>query len=160
MAKLAHTLDVLVGGAGQAGLALGYYLRTTPLRFQLIDRHTRVGDSWRRRYDSLVLFTPRAYSGLPGLPVPGDPDSYPTQDEIADYLEQYAVEFDLPTRMGTGISRLERGDGGFRARTDAGEVIAARTAVLATGRFSGPRSRPSRGRARWSSRSEQPLMSV
>jgi cation diffusion facilitator CzcD-associated flavoprotein CzcO len=100
MATFAHTLDVLIVGAGQAGLALGYHLRTTPLRFQLVDRYGRVGDSWRRRYDSLVLFTPRAYSGLPGLPVPGDPDSYPTKDEIADYLERYAVEFDLPTRMG------------------------------------------------------------
>jgi putative flavoprotein involved in K+ transport len=138
MARLAHTLDVLVVGAGQAGLALGYYLRTTPLRFQLVDRHARVGDSWRRRYDSLVLFTPRGYSGLPGLPVPGDPDGYPTKDEIADCLERYAVHFDLPVAMGVGISRLEQIDGGFRARTDTGEVIEARTAVLATGAFQRP----------------------
>ena len=138
MARFAPPLDVLIVGAGQAGLALGYQLRTTALRFQLVDRHARVGDSWRGRFDSLVLFTPRAYSGLPGLPVPGDPNSYPTKDEIADYLERYAVEFDLPTRLGAGISRLERGDGGFRASTDGGEVIAARTAVLATGAFQRP----------------------
>lgn len=59
METLTHPLDVLVIGAGQAGLALGYHLRTTPLQFRLVDRHARVGDSWRRRFDSLVLFTPR-----------------------------------------------------------------------------------------------------
>ena len=156
MARFAPPLDVLIVGAGQAGLALGYQLRTTPLRFQLVDRHARVGDSWRGRFDSLVLFTPRAYSALPGLPVPGDPAGYPTKDEIADYLERYALEFDLPTRIGTGITRLEQSDGGFRARTETGEVIAARTVVLATGRFSGPRFRP----CAWPSRSEQLLMSA
>ena len=138
MARLAHPLDVLVVGAGQAGLALGYQLRTTPLRFRLVERHARVGDSWRRRYDSLVLFTPRAYSALPGLPVPGDPEGYPTKDEIADYLERYAAHFALPVETGTGIGRLEQIDGGFRARTDAGEVIEARAVVLATGAFQRP----------------------
>ncbi len=138
MARRAHTGDVLVVGAGQAGLALGYQLRTTPLRFQLVERHARVGDSWRRRYDSLVLFTPRSYSALPGLPVAGDPEGYPTKDEIADYLERYAVHFALPVETGTGISGLEQIDGGFRARTDAGETIDARAVVLATGAFQRP----------------------
>ncbi len=138
MAALTATLDVLVVGAGQAGLALGYHLRTTPLRFHLVDRHTRLGDSWRRRYDSLVLFTPRSYSALPGLPVPGDPGGYPTKDEIADYLERYAAHFALPVALGTGISSLEQRDGGFRATTDAGETIDARAVVLATGAFQRP----------------------
>jgi putative flavoprotein involved in K+ transport len=138
MASLTHTLDVLVVGAGQAGLALGYHLRTTPLRFQLVERHARVGDSWRRRYNSLELFTPRAYSGLPGLPVAGDPEGNPTKDEIADYLERYAVQFDLPVVLGTGINTLEQIDGGFRARTDADELIDAQVVVLATGAFQRP----------------------
>src|SRR5919112_5062417 len=114
-------LDVLVIGGGQAGLAMGYHLKQAGHRFQIVERNPRLGDSWRRRYDSLALFTPRAYSALPGLPVPGDPDGYPTKDEIADYLERYAVLFDLPVRMGMGIRQLERIDGGVRATTDDAE---------------------------------------
>ena len=138
MAMLDHDRDILVIGAGQAGLALGHHLKTTPFRFQLVDRHTRVGDSWRKRYTSLVLFTPRAYSALPGLAVPGEPDGYPTKDEIADYLEAYANHFELPVVLETGIQRLGRRDGGFRALTAAEEVIDCRAIVLATGAFQRP----------------------
>src|SRR3954452_15034744 len=79
-------MDVLIIGAGQAGLALGYHLQHTPLSFQLVDRHQHIGDSWRTRYDALVLFTPRAYSALPGLALAGDPDGYAGKDELAAYL--------------------------------------------------------------------------
>ncbi|HEX7995171.1 MAG TPA: NAD(P)/FAD-dependent oxidoreductase [Streptosporangiaceae bacterium] len=135
---LERNVDLLVIGAGQAGLALGYHLRAAGLRFLLVDRHTRIGDSWRQRYDSLVLFTPRAYSALPGLPVPGDPEGYPTKDEIADYLEQYTEHFALPVILDTGIRSLTRISGGFRARTDAGELIDACSVVVATGAFQLP----------------------
>jgi putative flavoprotein involved in K+ transport len=105
-----------------------------------------VGDSWRKRYDSLVLFTPRAYSALPGLAVAGDPDGYPTKDEMGDYLETYAAHFGLPVTTGTGIRHLERADRGFRAVTDAGEPIYCRAVVLATGAFQRPAIPPiSRG---------------
>ena len=134
----ADSLDVLVIGAGQAGLALGSYLKRTPLRFRLVERQARVGDSWRNRYDSLTLFTPRAYSVLPGLAVPGDPEGYPTKDEIGDYLEAYANQFELPVVLETAVQRLERRDGGFRAMTEAGEPIDCRAVVLATGAFQRP----------------------
>src|SRR5690348_18365030 len=88
-----RNVDVLIVGTGQAGLALGYQLKATGLRFLLVDRHVRIGHSWRQRYDSLVLFTPRAYSALPGLLAPGDPQGYPTKDEIADYLAGYTEHF-------------------------------------------------------------------
>jgi putative flavoprotein involved in K+ transport len=133
--KLSPDLDILVVGAGQAGLALGFHLRKTPFRFQLLDRNLRVGDSWRKRFDSLVPFTPRAYSALPGLEVPGDPDGYPTKDEMADYLKTYANHFDLPVVLGTGVRRLERADEGFRAISDAEQSIDCRAVVLATGAF-------------------------
>src|SRR5438067_10632872 len=74
-------MDVLIIGAGQAGLALGYYLRQTPLRLQLVERNKRIGESWRRRYEALELFTPRAYSALPGLALADDPDGYAGKDE-------------------------------------------------------------------------------
>ena len=136
--KPSPDLDILVIGAGQAGLALGFHLRKTPFRFQIVDRNVRVGDSWRKRFDSLVLFTPRAYSALPGLAVPGDPEGYPTKDEMADYLETYADHFDLPVVLGTGMRRLERVYGGFRAMTDTGQPIDCRVVVLATGAFQRP----------------------
>jgi NADPH-dependent 2,4-dienoyl-CoA reductase/sulfur reductase-like enzyme len=138
MATTQATLDVLVIGAGQAGLALGHSLRETGLRFLLVDRHDRVGESWRRRFDSLTLFTPRAYSALPGLPVPGDPKGYPGKDEIADYLEAYAAHFALPVSLGTGIERLERQGEMFQATTSDGTVLTARTVVLASGAFQEP----------------------
>jgi putative flavoprotein involved in K+ transport len=132
------SLDVLVIGAGQAGLALGQQLRQHDLRILLVDRNARIGDSWRQRFDLLTLFTPRAYSALPGLPLPGDPDGYPTKDEQADYLEAYAARFELPLALGTGIAALERLDGGFHAVTTLGDTITARAVVIATGAFQEP----------------------
>jgi len=133
-----HELDTLVIGASQAGLATGYHLKQRGASFLLVDRHARVGDSWRQRFDSLVLFTPRRYSALPGRPVSGDPDGYPTKDEIADYLEAYGRQFQLPVALGIEIVRLERAHGGFVATTATGQSILARTVVLATGAFQEP----------------------
>src|SRR5215210_6128689 len=138
MTQNAPELDVLIIGGGQAGLAMGYHLKKTPFSFRIAERHARVGDSWRNRYTSLVLFTPRSYSALPGLAVPGDPEGFPTKDEMADYLEAYAARFELPVAPGMGIVRLERVDGGFRARTGAGEPIDSRAVVVATGAFQRP----------------------
>ena len=138
MATRSRTLDILVIGAGQAGLALGYHLKATPFTFHIVDCHRRIGDSWRKRYDSLVLFTPRAYSALPGLTVPGDPEGYATKDEIADYLESYATHFELPVMGDTPIRWLERTSEGFRSTTEAGETIDSRAVVLATGAYQQP----------------------
>ncbi len=138
MTTRSRTLDILIVGAGQAGLAMGYHLKTTPFTFQIVDCHTRIGDSWRKRYDSLVLFTPRAYSALPGLAVPGDPEGYATKDEIADYLETYATHFELPVMVDTPIRWMERTNDGFRATTGAGETIDCRAVVLATGAYQQP----------------------
>jgi putative flavoprotein involved in K+ transport len=131
-------LDILVIGAAQAGLAMGYHLRRTPYPFQLTDGHARVGDVWRNRYDSLTLFTPRSYSALPGLTLAGDPQGYATRDEFADYLEAYAHRFDLPVATGTRVRGLDRVDGRFRATTEGGDSIEARAVVLATGTFQSP----------------------
>jgi FtsP/CotA-like multicopper oxidase with cupredoxin domain/cation diffusion facilitator CzcD-associated flavoprotein CzcO len=133
-----RSLDVLVIGAGQAGLAMGHTLRDTALGFLLVDAHPRLGDAWRNRYDSLVLFTPRSYSALPGVALPGDPEGYPTKDELADYLEAYGRSLRLPVRTGTRIASLRQENGGFRAETGDGSVLRSRAVVLANGAFQTP----------------------
>jgi putative flavoprotein involved in K+ transport len=139
MSDPTEQIDVLVIGAGQAGLSLGYYLRSTKLRFALVDRHLRVGDSWRERYDSLTLFTPRAYSALPGFDVSGDPRGYPSKDEIADYLEAYAARFELPVRPGLEVRTLERVNQLFVATLGDGSAVEARAVVIAAGAYQAPR---------------------
>ncbi|CAN5724197.1 NAD(P)/FAD-dependent oxidoreductase [soil metagenome] len=136
--KLPGAVDVLVIGAGQAGLAIGYWLRHADASFILLDGHTRVGDSWRERYDSLILFSSRAYSALPALPVPGDPAGYPTKDEIADYLEEYARVFDLPIVMNERVAALEQTESWFVAKTQRGARIRAVCVIVAAGPFQRP----------------------
>lgn len=130
--------DVVVIGAGQAGLATGYHLARTGLRYALLDSHARVGDSWRQRFDSLTLFTPRSYSALPGLAVPGDPDGCPGKDEIADYLEAYATHFRIPIHSGVTIRSLEASGTSFTVTTSDGTRLESSAVVIATGAFQTP----------------------
>ncbi|MBS3651964.1 NAD(P)-binding domain-containing protein [Pseudaminobacter sp. 19-2017] len=131
-------LDVLVVGAGQAGLAAGYHLKQAGLEFLIVEAAQRIGDSWRRRYDSLTLFTPRAFSQLPGLKLSGDPGGYPTRDEFADYLEAYAAAFALPVLTSACVSRLVSEGTGFRARLSDGTEVCASAVIVATGGFQVP----------------------
>lgn len=127
---------VLVIGAGQAGLAAGYHLKKAGVPFEIVDGHRRVGDSWRTRYDSLSLFTPRQFSALPGLDLPGNRELYASRDEFADYLETYAACFRLPVQLGRRVARLSKaGDGGFAAELDDGSRIGASEVIVATGAF-------------------------
>lgn len=85
--------DVIIIGAGQAGLALGYFLQQAQKKFLLITKDAQAGEVWRVRYDSLTLFTTREYSQLPGLKLSGDRNGFPTKDEIAQYLLEYVEKF-------------------------------------------------------------------
>jgi putative flavoprotein involved in K+ transport len=98
---------VIIGG-GQAGLSVGYHLARRGRRFVILDADQRIGDAWRQRWDSLRLFTPARYDGLPGWPFPAPAWSFPTKDEVADYLEAYAARFDLPVRTGVLVDGLSR----------------------------------------------------
>lgn len=129
--------DVVVVGSGQAGLALGYYLKQQGERFLILDGASEVGDSWRKRWDSLTLFTPGEYDRLPGLPFPRSAGSYPGKDEVARYLQSYAQEFELPVRLNTAAVALERRQGRYRIETDSGEIEAGQV-VIATGPFQRP----------------------
>ena len=129
--------EVAVVGAGQSGLAIGYFLRSAGLDFAILDRADSVGSAWRERWDSLTLFTPRRYDSLPGLPFPGDPDGHPTRDEVIAYLERYAETFELPLQLGAEVTKLTAEDGRFVLET-AGGTVEARQVVVATGPFQTP----------------------
>ena len=129
--------EVIVVGAGQAGLAVGYYLRKAGLSFSILDANSRVGASWASRWESLRLFTPARYSQLPERPLPGDPWSYPGKDDVADYLEDYASAFRLPIELNAAVSSLRRDGEKFSLSTTRG-VWHARQVVVATGPFRCP----------------------
>lgn len=129
------SVDVLVIGGGQAGLSTAYWLKRLGPLFVVLDAADRIGDSWRKRYASLTLFTPRAFSSLPGLALPGEPAGYATASEFGDYLERYADKFALPVRSSQRVVRLARSDKGFLADLSSGEQITAATVIVARGGF-------------------------
>ena len=130
--------DVIIIGAGQAGIAMGYQLKQKDINnFLMIDAQKRIGDSWRFRYKSLVLFTTKSYSALPGLEMKGDPNSYPTKNEMADYLEDYVAHFDLPYRMNTLATRIEKENDFFNIFT-VNEKFQSRRVIVASGAFQKP----------------------
>lgn len=129
-------IETLIIGAGQAGLATGYCLKRRVREFLIADGNDRIGDNWRCHYDSLKLYTPAKYDGLPGMDFPGDPWHFPSKDEVADFLEAYAVEMDLPVRVQSRVDRLvARPYGGFVAHLGTDE-IECDNAVVASGTFS------------------------
>ena len=123
---------MIVIGGGQAGLAIGYHLSRQRRDFVILDAHQRIGDAWRRRWDSLRLFTPAKYNGLPGMPFPGDRLAFPTKDELADYLQAYATRFALPVHTGVRVDRLHR-VGGHYVVTAGDRRWEAVQVVVATG---------------------------
>jgi putative flavoprotein involved in K+ transport len=132
-----QALDVLVVGAGQAGLGAAYWLTRSPgLRVLVLDRDP-VGQSWVDRWDSLVLFTPRRFSRLPGLAFPDGPTRCPTRLEMAGYLRAYAERFELPVRTGVDVRRVTRRGDAFAVETSDGTAV-ARHVVLAGGPFARP----------------------
>lgn len=122
-------VETLVIGGGQAGLSVGYHLSRRGLPFIIVDASERIGDAWRNRWDSLRLFTPAKFNGLDGAPFPDHPNAFPTKDEMADYLEEYATHFDLPVRSGVRVERLTRRNGRMVAETTAGDIEADNVVV-------------------------------
>jgi putative flavoprotein involved in K+ transport len=130
-------IDTVVIGAGQSGLSVGYHLAGTGVRFVILEANDTIGDTWRRRWDSLRLFTPARFDGLVGKPFPAPPNSFPTKDAMADYLESYAREFKLPVRTGTPVTRVSRHDDGFLVATKD-STIEAKQVVVAMSTFQRP----------------------
>lgn len=134
--------EVIVIGGGQAGLALGYHLARQERRFTILDATDAPAAVWRSRWDSLTLFTPARYDALPGRPFPGDPDHYPTRDEVVEYLTHYARDFELPVELNSQVRAVHaRARGGYVVETDD-RAYAADQVVIATGPFQTPRVPP------------------
>ncbi len=130
---------VVVVGAGQAGLAAGFHLARTGLPYRILEAEDRIGNSWRNRYASLTLFTPRSFSALPGRPLPGARDGYATRDEFAAYLEDYAREHALAVTTGARVTRLSRSEAQVFALQLAGaDKMMASHVIVATGGFQSP----------------------
>lgn len=137
-AQSSDDVEVAVIGAGQTGLAIGYFLRRQGRRFVILERAGQIAPAWRERWESLTLFTPRRYSALPGLVFPGDADGYPTRDEVIAYLERHAETFELPIELNSEVRKLGLGHGGrFRLEVE-GRTITADQVVVATGPFQTP----------------------
>lgn len=137
-----HTAPLIVIGAGQAGLATARIARTLGLAPVILEAAGRAAGSWPHYYDSLTLFSPARRSALPGLPFPGDPDGYPSRDEVVGYLAGYAARLDADLRTGHRVEHVTATRDGdrrmFEVVTTGGETFAAPLVVAATGAFTRP----------------------
>ena len=131
-------IQTIVIGGGQAGLSVGYHLAKRGLPFLILDANQRIGDAWRNRWESLRLFNPARYAGLPGLPFPARGDTFPTKDEMADYLESYAERFHLPVWTGSKVEGLSK-EGDRFVVTAGGVRFESEHVVVAMANYQSPR---------------------
>src|SRR5262245_9587781 len=137
MMRKTQSIQTVIIGAGQAGLAAAYHLKQRNLPFVVLEAHERVGDSWRKRVDSLRLFTPARFDSLAGMRFPASPGSFPTKDAMADYLESYVKHFDLPVRTGVRVEQVSHDGKNFEVR--AGEhSFVAQNVIVAMASFQKP----------------------
>ena len=133
-----NSYDVVVIGGGQAGLASAHHLQEAGLSHIILEAGDQVGGSWPHYYDSLTLFSPARYCALPGLGLEGDPDRYPSRDEIVEYLRRYADHFGFAVRTGARVAAVDWRATDHVVRLDTGEELHARAVIAATGGFGRP----------------------
>lgn len=127
-----HTIVI---GAGQAGLAISCFLSRNNKNFLVLDKGSTIGESWINRYDSLVLFTPRLYSSLPGMMMEGEPHGFPSKDEVGSYLKRYALKYQFPIKFNTVVEHVNKDDEEiFTVKTSDG-IFQTQNIVIATGPF-------------------------
>jgi len=137
-AEIARVVDVVVIGGGQAGLAVGYYLRRTGLSFVLLDAEPGPGGAWRETWPSLRLFSPAQWSSLPGWIMPtGSGSEFPSRDEVIAYLSAYEARYALPVERPVRVHAVGRSGEAMRIETDRG-TWQARAVVSATGTWTNP----------------------
>jgi putative flavoprotein involved in K+ transport len=138
MISLSLIYDCIIIGGGQAGLVAGYHIQKEQLQFLIFEASDKPAGSWPHYYDSLTLFSPARYSSLPGLPFPGDPNRYPTRDEVVSYLISYAKHFNFPIRTNTLVTDIRKENDLFLITTSSGETFLTKNVISATGGFSQP----------------------
>src|SRR4051794_26107374 len=138
MTRSTERRDAIVVGGGQAGLAIGYYLAEQGRDFSILEAAAQPAAAWRDRWDSLRLFTPVRYDSLPGKRFPGDPDSYPSRDDVVAYLSDYARDFDLPVELNSPVRSVKPNEDSYLVELD-GRAYEAAQVVIATGAFQVPR---------------------
>lgn len=136
-AKQIERVETIIIGGGQSGLSVGYHLSRLGRPFVILDASERIGDAWRKRWDSLRLFTPAKFNGLHGLRFPASPNEFPTKDEMGDYLEAYARHFRLPVRSGVRVDSLTR-RGGLYVVTAGDQTFKADHVVVAMSKYQEP----------------------
>ncbi|WP_154222959.1 flavin-containing monooxygenase [Marinicella rhabdoformis] len=141
-----NKLDAIIVGGGQAGLAAAYHIKQAGLSCLVVEKHQRIGDNWRVRYDSLVLFASRRYSHLPGLLLEGDQTGYPDKEEQADYLEKYAQHFELPVALSAEVVEVRKVDDQFntqyRDSNGTTQTVSSAAVICASGGFEVPNVLP------------------
>ena len=131
--------DTIVIGAGQAGLSAGYFLKRAGQKFLILTKDKKIGNNWRERWDSLRLFTPVYYNKLPGMDFPSDnPDYLPDKNETADFLEIYAMKFNLPVCLNTEVTGIEKEEHSFIIKTKS-NTYNTKNVIVAAGAFHHPR---------------------
>jgi len=135
---MSQVVDVVIIGAGQAGLAMGYYLQRAGLDYLIVDANAQVGGSWQHYWDSVTLFSPAQYSQLPGLDFPGDPNRYPSREAVIAYLRGYAAHFNMPVCTAFRVADVKQADDLFHITDEGGRTVCGRALVVATGAFNRP----------------------
>ena len=135
---MSQIVDVVVIGAGQAGLAAGYHLGRAGVNYLIVDANVEIGGSWHHYWDSVTLFSPAKYSQLPGMAFPGDPDQYPNRTEVIAYLQDYADHFNMPVYTDFRVTDVRQSDGYFHVCDDQGNRVCGWALIVATGAFNRP----------------------
>jgi putative flavoprotein involved in K+ transport len=138
VSAMTQHVETVIIGAGQAGLSVGYHLARQGREFVILEANERVGDTWRQRWDSLQLFTPARFDGLDGMPFPAPAHTFPTKDEMGNYLEAYAAHFRLPVQTGVRVDRLSH-DGILYTVSAGDRQYEAENVVVAMSNFQQPR---------------------
>lgn len=131
-------LDVLIIGAGQAGLAAAWHLQRAGLNFLILEASDSIGGSWHLYYDSLTLFSPRRFSALPGMAFPNGEGEYPRKGDVIAYLAAYADRFGFPIRTGCKVASVRREGELFTVLTTFGQTFKTPNVIVAAGGFATP----------------------
>lgn len=124
--------DCVIVGAGQSGLYAAHLLNKRGISYIVLERD-RIGQVWNNRWEGMRLFTSRQFCGLPGLPFPGEPNSFPTVNEMGEYLKVFAHKFEISTRENSEVVSLTKEQERFIVTLKDGDRLSARSVINATG---------------------------